>query len=168
MLWSPLPTKLSRTVHWFALFGEAYTELFASMFSTHSYLIMNINHHWILLWWVSSWVQHMMGYIWRVKSLGIFYCLLLSIGEMAIVFILANRIMSRQPIPSCSLTVNRRTENTLKERWKITLRKVCGTYNRKHKELKNKDIFMLESSAKPGMLAWHMIIKKTAESPKKH
>lgn len=78
-------------------------------------LIMNVNHHCILLWWVSGWVQHTRRYIRWAKGSRLFYCLLLSIGEMVIVFILANRIMSRQTISPCSLTSNRRTGNALKK-----------------------------------------------------
>jgi len=76
---------------------------------------MDVNHHCILLWWVSSWVQHTRRYIRWVKCSRLFYCLLLSIGDMVIIFILANGIMSRQTISPCSLTSNRRAGNALKK-----------------------------------------------------
>lgn len=71
---------------------------------------MNVNHHCILLWRMSSWVQHTRRYIRWVEGSRFFYCLLLSIGEM-VVFILTDGIMPRQSISSCSLASNRGAVN---------------------------------------------------------
>lgn len=72
-------------------------------------LLMNVNHYGILLLWMCSWMKHAGRYIRRVKCPGLLYCLLLAIGNVMIIFILANRMLARQPVPSSSLSPNRRT-----------------------------------------------------------
>ena len=75
-------------------------------------LFVNVNHHCILLWRMSSWMQHTGRYIWWVEGSGFFYCLLLSVRLM-VVFILTNGIMLRQSVSSCSLASYRRAPSSV-------------------------------------------------------
>lgn len=57
-------------------------------------LLMDINHHSILLRRVCCRVEHACRYIWRMKCSGFFHSWLLSIRMMVVVFILAQRTIS--------------------------------------------------------------------------
>lgn len=118
---TPAQTRVIHTEWWLSQYTQVIgninnkrsyqsEEIWRIFFYLYSYLFMDVNHDCILLWRMSSWVQHTGRHIWWVKGSWFFYCLLLSIRKM-VVFILTNGIMSRQSISPCSLASNRRAIN---------------------------------------------------------
>lgn len=73
-----------------------------------------------------------------------------------IVFVLANRIMSRQTISPCSLTSNRRTGNALK---KLEVTKMTQIFfiTKTSRESNIKEFFKLENFTRTSLLDWNKI-----------